>query len=55
MKTQTVNQKEVIHQAYTAFETMDIEAINHLLDHDCEWIYHGTDDIPFSGTYSGRQ
>ena len=55
MKIQTVNQKEVIYRFYAAFENMDIEAINQLLELDCVWTYHGTDDIPFSGTYRGRQ
>ena len=45
----------VVTQVYQGFENGDMEGILALMSDDVDWIHPGHADIPFAGTYKGKQ
>lgn len=46
---------EVVRGLYQAFERQDLDAVLALLDHEVAWIFPGPEEIPYTGTYRGRE
>lgn len=46
---------DIVQQAYAAFGRGDIPALLELLTEDVDWRFHASGDIPYGGTYVGKQ
>lgn len=46
--------KQLVMQGYQKFQNKDIQGLLGLLADDIEWVGVETEEIPFSGTYRGR-
>ncbi|HRP55013.1 nuclear transport factor 2 family protein [Agriterribacter sp.] len=54
MTNKTINPTETVKAMFAAFGTGNMEALKNTLSDDTVWVYHGTDEIPYSGTYTGK-
>ena len=54
---QTNNSKEVevVNKMFQAFGTGNMEALKLTLSDTSVWVYYGSDLIPYSGTYKGKE
>lgn len=54
---QTNNSKEVevVNKMFQAFGTGNMEALKLTLSDTSVWVYYGSDFIPYSGTYKGKE
>ena len=54
---QTNNSKEVevVNKMFQAFGTGNMEALKSTLSDTSVWVYYGSDLIPYSGTYKGKE
>jgi len=48
------SEKQVVSNMLAAFGKGDMEALKNTLAEHTVWTYHGTDAIPYSGTYKGK-
>jgi len=55
MSQETTKALNVVQEMLTAFGKGDMEALQKTLSDDTIWIYHGTDGIPYNGTYKGKE
>ena len=55
MSQETTKALNVVQEMLTAFGKGDMEALKRTLSDDTIWIYHGTDGIPYNGTYKGKE
>lgn len=55
MKQETTKALNVVQEMLTAFGKGDMEALKKTLSDDTIWVYHGTDSIPYNGTYQGKE
>lgn len=55
MAQETTKALEVVQEMLTAFGKGDMEALKQTLSDDTVWEYHGTDGIPYNGTYQGKE
>jgi len=54
MVQETKKALKVVQEMLTAFGKGDMEALKQTLSDDAIWVYHGTDGIPYNGTYQGK-
>lgn len=54
MVQETTKALKVVQEMLTAFGKGDMEALKQTLSDDTIWVYHGTDGIPYNGTYQGK-
>jgi uncharacterized protein len=47
--------KQLVMQAYQMYQAGDIDGILQLFTDDCEWSGSLLEDVPFSGSYHGKQ
>lgn len=45
----------VVQEMLTAFGKGDMEALKQTLSDHTIWVYHGTEGIPYHGTYQGKE
>lgn len=55
MIQETTKAQNVVQEMLTAFGKGDMEALKKTLSDDTTWVYHGTDGIPYNGTYLGKE
>jgi ketosteroid isomerase-like protein len=55
MIQETTKALNVVQEMLTAFGKGDMEALKKTLSDDTTWVYHGTDGIPYNGTYQGKE
>ena len=55
MSQETTKALNVVQEMLNAFGKGDMEALKRTLSDDTIWIYHGTDGIPYNGTYKGKE
>jgi ketosteroid isomerase-like protein len=46
---------DVVRRVYEHFAAGEIQEIHALLAEDFEWTYYGPDELPWAGTYVGRE
>lgn len=54
MIQETTKALDVVQKMLTAFGKGDMEALKQTLSENTIWVYHGTDGIPYNGTYQGK-
>lgn len=54
MIQETTKALNVVQKMLTAFGKGDMEALKQTLSENTIWVYHGTDGIPYNGTYQGK-
>lgn len=52
---ETAKALNVVQEMLTAFGKGDMEALKKTLSDDTIWVYHGTEGIPYNGTYQGKE
>lgn len=55
MIQETTKALNVVQEMLNAFGKGDMEALKKTLSDDTTWVYHGTDGIPYNGTYQGKE
>ena len=55
MSQETTKALNVVQEMLTAFGKGDMEALKRTLSDDTIWVYHGTEGIPYNGTYQGKE
>ncbi len=55
MIQETTKAQNVVQEMLTAFGKGDMEALKKTLSDDTIWVYHGTEGIPYNGTYRGKE
>ena len=55
MIQETTKAQNVVQEMLTAFGKGDMEALKRTLSDDTIWVYHGTEGIPYNGTYRGKE
>ena len=55
MIQETTKAQNVVQEMLNAFGKGDMEALKKTLSDDTTWVYHGTDGIPYNGTYQGKE
>ena len=55
MIQETTKELNVVQEMLNAFGKGDMEALKKTLSDDTTWVYHGTDGIPYNGTYQGKE
>ena len=55
MSQETTKALNVVQEMLTAFGKGDMEALKRTLSDDTIWVYHGTEGIPYNGTYRGKE
>jgi len=54
MVNKTTNPTETVKAMFTAFGAGNMEELKKTLSEDSVWVYHGTEEIPYNGTYKGK-
>lgn len=54
MTNTTNNPTEVVKRMFAAFGTGNMEDLKKTLSDNTVWVYHGTEEIPYNGTYTGK-
>ena len=55
MIQETTKALNVVQEMLNAFGKGDMEALKRTLSDDTIWVYHGTEGIPYNGTYRGKE
>lgn len=55
MSQETTKALNVVQEMLTAFGKSDMETLQKTLSDETIWVYHGTDGIPYNGTYQGKE
>ena len=55
MSQETTKALNVVQEMLTAFGKGDMEALKQTLSENTVWVYHGTEGIPYNGTYEGKE
>jgi ketosteroid isomerase-like protein len=54
MTNKTNNPTEVVKKMFAAFGAGNMEDLKKTLSDNTVWVYHGTEEIPYNGTYTGK-
>lgn len=54
MANKTTNPTETVKAMFNVFGAGNMDELKKTLSEDTVWIYHGTDEIPYNGTYTGK-
>ncbi|HRN55504.1 MAG TPA: nuclear transport factor 2 family protein [Agriterribacter sp.] len=54
MINKTIHPTEVVKTMFAAFGAGNMEDLKKTLSDNTVWVYHGTDEIPYNGTYTGK-
>ncbi len=55
MIQETTKALNVVQEMLSAFGKGDMEALKQTLSDNTVWVYHGTEGIPYNGTYEGKE
>ena len=54
-EAQNTTALETVQAMYVAFGSGNMEALKETLAENTQWVYHGSTDIPYAGTYTGKE
>jgi ketosteroid isomerase-like protein len=55
METKQINPTEIVKTMFAAFGEGNMDDLKKTLSEDSVWVYHGTEEIPYTGTYKGKE
>lgn len=55
MSNKTITPTETVKAMFAAFGAGNMDEMKKTLSEDTVWVYHGTDEIPYNGTYTGKE
>ena len=54
MTNKLMSPAEIVKAMFAAFGAGNMEELKKTLSDNTVWVYHGTDEIPYNGTYTGK-
>lgn len=54
MTNKLMSSAEIVKTMFAAFGAGNMEDLKKTLSDNTVWVYHGTDEIPYNGTYTGK-
>ena len=54
MTNKLMSPAEIVKAMFAAFGAGNMDELKKTLSDNTVWVYHGTDEIPYNGTYTGK-